>query len=62
MRQEAMLKSLSPEQKDLYDAFNESTIDLSAVNDQDVFVKGFVLGAQLMMDILTADSMEDAVE
>ena len=50
-RQEALLKSLCPEQKELYDMINESTIDLSSVNDQDVFVKGFVLGAQLMMEI-----------
>ena len=60
-RQEALLKSLCPEQKDLYDMFNESTIDLSSVNDQDVFAKGFVLGAQLMMEILTADPMDDLV-
>ena len=40
---------------------SQSEIDLSVENDQDLFVKGFVLGAQMMLEILTADPMEDVV-
>ena len=60
-RQEKLIEALSPEQKELFDLANEATVDLAVENDQDLFVKGFVLGAQLMMEILTADPMEDVV-
>ena len=60
-RQEKLIETLSPEQKELFDLANEATVDLAVENDQDLFVKGFVLGAQLMMEILTADPMEDVV-
>ena len=60
-RQEKLICTLSPEQKELFDDAHEATIDLSIENDQDLFVKGFVLGAQMMMEILTADPMEDVV-
>ena len=49
-RQDRLIETLSPEQKELFDAANEATIDLSVENDQDLFVKGFVLGAQLMLE------------
>ncbi len=61
MRQDRLIESLSPEQKELFDAANEATIDLSVENDQDLFVKGFVLGAQLMLEILSADPTEDMI-
>ena len=60
-RQDKLITTLSPEQKELFDLANEATIDLSVESDCDLFVKGFVLGAQLMMEILTADPMEDVV-
>jgi len=60
-RQDILIATLSPEQKELFDLANEATIDLSVENDQDLFVKGFVLGAQMMLEILTADPMEDVV-
>ncbi|MBQ1417102.1 MAG: Gfo/Idh/MocA family oxidoreductase [Selenomonas sp.] len=60
-RQDKLIATLSPEQKELFDLANEATIDLSVESDCDLFVKGFVLGAQLMMEILTADPMEDVV-
>ena len=60
-RQEKLILTLSPEQKKMYDEANEATIDLSLENDQDLFVKGFVLGAQLMMEIMTADPTKDVV-
>ncbi|MBP5231724.1 MAG: hypothetical protein ILO68_08330 [Clostridia bacterium] len=40
---------------------SQAEIDLSVENDHDLFVKGFVLGAQMMLEILTADPMEDVV-
>ena len=61
MRQDWLIETLSPEQKELFDAANEATIDLSVENDQDLFVKGFVLGAQLMLEILSADPTEDVI-
>ncbi len=60
-RQDKLIATLSPEQKELFDLANEATIDLSVESDCDLFVKGFVLGAQLMMEILTADPTEDVV-
>ena len=45
----------------LFDAASQAEIDLSVENDQNLFVKGFVLGAQMMLEILTADPMEDVV-
>ena len=60
-RQDRLIETLSPEQKELFDQANEATIDLSVENDQDLFVKGFVLGAQLMLEILTADPTEDVI-
>ena len=60
-RQDKLIATLSPEQKELFDLANEATIDLSVESDCDLFVKGFVLGAQLMMEIMTADPMEDVV-
>ena len=60
-RQDRLTETLSPEQKVLFDHANEATIDLSVENDQDLFVKGFVLGAQMMLEILTADPMKDVV-
>ena len=60
-RQDRLIETLSPEQKELFDAANEATIDLSVENDQDLFVKGFVLGAQLMLENLTADPTEDVI-
>ena len=60
-RQEKLIGTLSPEQKALFDAASQAEIDLSTQNDQDLFVKGFVLGAQMMLEILTADPMEDVV-
>ena len=61
MRQDRLIETLSTEQKELFDAANEATIDLSVENDKDLFVKGFVLGAQLMSEILTADLTEDVI-
>jgi len=61
MRQDRLIETLSTEQKELFDAANEATIDLSVENDKDLFVKGFVLGAQLMLEILTADPTEDVI-
>ena len=60
-RQEKLTETLSPEQKALFDAASQAEIDLSVENDHDLFVKGFVLGAQIMIEILTADPMEDVV-
>ena len=60
-RQDKLIETLSPEQKVLFDAASQAEIDLSIENDHDLFVKGFVLGAQLMMEILTADPTEDVV-
>ena len=60
-RQEKLIETLSPEQKALFDAASQAEIDLSIENDHDLFVKGFVLGAQMMLEILTADPMEDVV-
>ena len=60
-RQDRLIATLSPEQKALFDSANEATIDLSVENDQNLFVKGFVLGAQLMLEILTADPTEDVI-
>ena len=60
-RQDKLIATLSPEQKELFDLANEAIIDLSVESDCDLFVKGFILGAQLMMEILTADPMEDVV-
>ncbi len=60
-RQDQLLETLSPEQKALFDAASQAEIDLSLENDHDLFVKGFVLGAQMMLEILTADPMEDVV-
>ena len=60
-RQEKLIETLSPEQKALFDAASQAEIDLSVENDHDLFVKGFVLGAQMMFEILTADPMEDVV-
>ena len=60
-RQDKLIATLSPEQKELFDLANEATIDLSVESDCDLFFKGFVLGAQLMMEILTADPTEDVV-
>lgn len=61
MRQDRLIETLSTEQKELFDAANEATIDLSVENDQDLFVKGFVLGAQLMLEILTEDPTVDLI-
>ena len=60
-RQEKLTETLSPEQKALFDAVSQAEIDLSVENDHDLFVKGFVLGAQIMLEILTADPMEGVV-
>ena len=60
-RQDKLIETLSPEQKVLFDAASQAEIALSVENDQDLFIKGFVLGAQEMLEILTANPMEDAV-
>ena len=60
-RQEELVEILSPEQKVMFDAASQAEIDLSVENDHDIFVKGFVLGAQMMLEILTADPMKDVV-
>ena len=60
-RQEKLIETLSPEQKALFDAASQAEIDLSVENDHGLFVKGFVLGAQMMLEILTEDPMEDVV-
>ena len=52
-RQEKLIETLSPEQKALFDAASQAEIDLSVENDHDLFVKGFVLGAQMMLEFLT---------
>ena len=44
-RQDKLIATLSPEQKELFDLANEATIDLSVESDCDLFVKGFILGA-----------------
>ncbi len=58
-RKDKLIETLSPEQKVLFDAASQAEIDLSIENDHDLFVKDFVLGAQMMLEILTADPMED---
>ena len=60
-RQDKLIETLSPEQKALFDAASQAEIDLAVENDHDLFVKGFVLGAQMILEILTADPMEDVV-
>jgi len=37
----------------MFDAASQAEIDLSVENDHDLFVKGFVLGAQMMLEFLT---------
>ena len=61
-RQERLIETLTPEQKALFDEASQAEIDLSVENDQELFIKGFVLGAQMMLEILTADPMEDVVK
>ena len=61
-RQDKLIETLSPEQKALFDAASQAEIVLSVENDHDLFVKGFVLGAQMMLEILTAYPMEDVVK
>ena len=60
-RQEQLIETLSSEKKALFDAVSQAEIDLSVENDHDLFTKGFVLGTQMMLEILTADPMEDVV-
>ena len=60
-RQERLIETLTPEQKALFDEASQAEIDLSVENDQELFIKGFGLGTQMMLEILTADPMEDAV-
>ncbi len=60
-RQEKLIETLFPEQKALFDAASQAEIDLSVENAHDLFIKGFVLGAKMMLEILTADPMEDVV-
>ena len=60
-RQDKLIETLSPEQKALFDEASQAEIDLSVESDHDLFVKGFVLGAQMMLEILTSDPMEDVV-
>ena len=48
-RQEKLIETLSPEQKALFDAASQAEIDLAVENDHDLFVKGFVPGAQMML-------------
>ena len=61
-RQDKLIETLSPEQKALFNEASQAEIDLSIENDHDLFIKGFVLGAQMMLEILTADPMEDVVK
>ena len=60
-REDKFIATLSPEQKELFDLVNEATVDLAVESDRDLFIKGFVHGAQMMLEILTADPMEDMV-
>ena len=60
-RQEKLIGTLSPEQKALFDAASQAEIELSVEDDHDLFIKGFVLGTQMMLEIFTADPMEDVV-
>ena len=60
--QEAMLATMTEEQKELYNAYHEAETDMRLLSEQETFAEGFTLGAQIMMEVLMRNQMENMVE
>ena len=50
--EELLRKSLSDEQKELLDKLIETVTDTSSISERDMFINGFRLGMELMMDVI----------
>ena len=54
-------KTLSPEQRELFREVSDANTNLYAELEEEVYVRGFIHGAQIIMEILSADPTDKMI-
>ena len=50
--EDLLMETLSDEQKELLDKLTECITDISSISERDMFIAGFRLGVNLMIDVM----------
>ena len=58
-REEKLDAALSKEQKSLLDDYRDAQQDLMVITDCETFVRGFQIGAKIMLDVLTEGEVKE---
>jgi hypothetical protein len=53
--------TLSPEQRELFREVSDANTNLYAELEEEVYVRGFIHGAQIIMEILSADPTDNMI-
>ena len=53
--------TLSPEQRELFRNVSDANTNLYAELEEEVYVRGFIHGAQIIMEILSADPTDNMI-
>ena len=56
--EERLDDTLSKEQKSLLDEYRNAQQDLMVITDCETFIRGFQIGAKIMLDVLTAGEVQ----
>lgn len=52
---ETLIATLTDQQKETYQKFKESQMELLNLGERDAFIRGFSLGAKIMVEIMNSD-------
>ena len=58
-REEKLDAALSKEQKSLLNDYRDAQQDLMVITDCETFIRGFQIGAKIMMDVLTEGEVKE---
>lgn len=56
--EEKLDATLSKEQKSLFDDYRNAQQDLTVITDCETFIRGFQIGAKIMLDVLTEGAVK----
>ena len=53
---EKLLFTLNEQEKELFEKFNDCCNELTSINERDIFVYAFTLGARLMLEVMREET------
>ena len=56
--QEDLLSRLNDEEKEIFEKFADCTTEMHDLNERETFVKGFTLGAKIIIEVMTTGGDE----